>query len=327
MKAWLLDQIGAFDAMTLRDVPDPEPEDGEAVLDLDFAALNPADKYLGLGQYPAQPPMPHILGRDGVGTITQLNGPGHHWKPGDRAAILRGDTGVSRWGTFAQKVAVPLDNLIAIPKGWTDQQASCASLVYMTSYQAYTTWPDLLSPAMVLVTGASGGVGVASIQLGKAMGYRVIGLSRDQSKWDTLIEQGADAIYDPNDTQWRKKLKERVGERKFDLAIDNIGSSLFNEVLAVMGNLGRISCVGRLAGPVPEFNTASLFFRRLKIGGVAVGTYTNAQAHAAWDSVVQLLNKTHARPLIDRVFAFDELPAAFARLSHGPLGKVLLKIR
>jgi NADPH2:quinone reductase len=95
----------------------------------------------------------------------------------------------------------------------------------------------------------------------------------------------------------------------------------------VMGNHGKVSCVGRLAGPVPEFNTASLFFRRLKIGGVAVGEYTNEEAHAAWDAVVNLLNKTGERPLIDQVFAFEELPKAFERLAHGPLGKVLVKIK
>ncbi len=326
MKAWLLDKIGDFDSMHLTDVPDPTPGEGEAILELDYAALNPADKYLAIGQYPAKPRTPHILGRDGIGTIVQIHGSDHGWKVADRAAILRGDVGVSRWGTFAQRVSVPIENLIRIPKGWTDQQASCASLVYMTSYQAYTTWGEL-PPSLVLVTGASGGVGVASIQLGDAMGHRVIGLSRDQKKWDELIEHGADAIFDPNDKEWRKKLKERVGEKKVDLAIDNIGGSLFNDVLAVMGNHGKISCVGRLAGPVPEFNTASLFFRRLKIGGVAVGEYTNDEAHAAWDAVVNLLNKTGERPLIDQVFAFEELPKAFERLAHGPLGKVLVKIK
>jgi NADPH2:quinone reductase len=315
------------------------------MLELDFAALNPADKYLALGQYPSKPPTPHILGRDGIGTIVALTAaqsaprqgsertaPGgiasahHDWKVGDRAAILRGDVGVYRWGTFAQRVAVPVENLIPIPKGWTDQQASCASLVYMTSYQAYTTWGEL-PPSLVLVTGASGGVGVASIQLGTAMGHRVIGLSRDEKKWDELIKHGADAIFDPNDKAWRTKLKERVGEKKVDLAIDNIGGPLFNDVLSVMGNRGKISCVGRLAGPVQEFNTASLFFRRLKIGGVAVGEYTNEEGHAAWEAVVALLNKTGERPLIDQVFSFDELPKAFERLAHGPLGKVLVKIR
>src|SRR5689334_20892007 len=138
MKAWLLNEIGDFNSMHLTDVADPKVAPGEAVLELDYAALNPADKYLALGQYPAKPATPHVLGRDGIGTITALTAAqsaapgGISWKVGDRAAILRGDVGVSRWGTFAQRVSIPIENLIRVPKGWTDQQASCATLVYMT---------------------------------------------------------------------------------------------------------------------------------------------------------------------------------------------------
>jgi NADPH2:quinone reductase len=112
-----------------------------------------------------------------------------------------------------------------------------------------------------------------------------------------------------------------------DLAIDNIGGALFTQVIETMGGGGRISVVGLLGGPVPQFNTAALFFRRLKIGGVAVGAYTRAEAHAAWDALLALMQRSGSKPLVDRVFAFDELPAAFDRLAAGPLGKVLLRIR
>jgi NADPH2:quinone reductase len=87
-----------------------------------------------------------------------------------------------------------------------------------------------------------------------------------------------------------------------------------------------VSCVGRLAGPVPEFNTASLFFRRLKIGGVAVGAYTPAESRAAWNNILQLLSESGTKPLVDSVHPFDQLKQAFARLAQGPLGKVLLRV-
>jgi NADPH2:quinone reductase len=83
--------------------------------------------------------------------------------------------------------------------------------------------------------------------------------------------------------------------------------------------------VGRLAGPVPEFNTASLLFRRLRLGGVAVNTYTTAENRAAWQDVVALLARAGTRPLVDSIFEFENLPKAFARLAAGPLGKVLLR--
>jgi NADPH2:quinone reductase len=103
-----------------------------------------------------------------------------------------------------------------------------------------------------------------------------------------------------------------------------VGGTLFPQLIAALGDHGRVSCVGRLAGEVPQFNTASLFFRRIRIGGVAVGAYTNQESHHAWKESVALLNKTGARPLVDEIFPFEKLPAAFAKLAKGPMGKVLI---
>src|SRR6185437_331346 len=126
---------------------------------------NPADRYLAEGQYPAKPPFPHILGRDAIGTIVELGSGVTNWKVGDRAVVLRNDVGVNRPGTLAEKVAVPAESLAVAPAHWTPEQSAGAALVYLTAYQAITQWPDLPPAANVLITGASGGVGVASIQL------------------------------------------------------------------------------------------------------------------------------------------------------------------
>jgi NADPH2:quinone reductase len=327
MKAWLLDSIGGgIEQLRLADAPDPKPQAGDVLLDVRYAALNPADRYLAEGQYPARPALPHILGRDGVGTVRAL-GPGvSNVKIGDTLTILRGETGVSKPGTFAERVCVAADYLVPTPTGWTLQQAACAGLVYITAYQALTQWGEL-PPSVVLITGASGGVGVASTQLACAIGHTVIALSRSAEKQAKLNELGADCCVDPHDPQWRQRVKEFLGGKRVDLAVDNIGGPLFNDVLDTLGLWGKVSVVGRLAGPVPTFNTASLFFRRIRIGGVAVGSYTNAESRAAWNEILRLLGKTGATPLIDRVFPFEQLPAAFARLAEGPMGKVLLKVR
>ena len=105
------------------------------------------------------------------------------------------------------------------------------------------------------------------------------------------------------------------------------GGKLLPEVIETLGESGKVSLIGRLAGPVPNFNTAAMFFRRLRLGGVAVGAYTNAEGRAAWEKVVALLARSGVRPLVDSVFPFDQLPQAFARLAEGPMGKVLLEVR
>jgi NADPH2:quinone reductase len=327
MKAWLLDDLKGLAHLRLAEAPEPKANEGEVVLEMHYASLNPADRYLSEGQYPAKPSFPHILGRDGIGTVVQA-GPGVKGvQPGDRRAVLRGEVGVNRPGTFAERVAVPVQNLVEAPANWSEEEAAGATLVYLTAYQALTCWGPLPAAAVVLVTGASGGVGVAATQLATAMGHKVVALSRSAEKSQRLRGLGAEAAFDPGDAGWRKAVKAAMAPRRVDLAIDNIGGELLSQVIETLGDQGRVSLVGRLAGPVPNFNTAALFFRRIRLGGVAVGAYTNAESRAAWKDVLALLARTGARPLVDKIFPFSQLPQAFERLARGPMGKVLVAVR
>src|SRR5260370_5981565 len=102
MRAWLLDDLTGIEHLRIADVPDPRPGSGEAILEVAYAGLNPADRYLAERQYPVKPPLPHILGRDGVGRVTEVGSEVSDVRVGDKRAILRGDVGGSRWGTLAQ---------------------------------------------------------------------------------------------------------------------------------------------------------------------------------------------------------------------------------
>jgi len=326
MRAWLLPDQTGTESLRLGTAPDPEPKAGEVVLSVSYAALNPADYYLAEGYYPAKPAFPHILGRDGVGVVTAV-GPGVEGTAiGDKRTILRSDIGVSRPGTLAELVAVPTESLVPLPAVWTEQQAAAAPLVYLTAWQALTQWGEL-APSVVLISGASGGVGVAGTQLAAAMGHTVVALSRDPGKREQLKQIGAAHVFDPTDANWGKSVKTALAGRRVDLAIDNIAGTLLPEIIETLGNNGRVSCVGMLAGPVPQFNTATLFFRRLRMGGVAVGAYTPAESREAWEQLLAVLNKAGARPLVDHVFGFEQLPEAFKRLKAGPMGKVLIAVR
>ena len=327
MKAWLLDDFSGIGHLRLAEVPDPIPQKAEAILEVHYAALNPADRYLAEAQYPAKPPLPHILGRDGMGAVAQMGSEVNGLHVGDQRAVLRGPLGVERPGTFAQRVAAPLENLVEVPAGWSAQETAGATLVYLTAYQALTMWGPLPPPAVVLVTGASGGVGVAAVQLASALGHKVIALSRSAEKSDRLRQLGALLAFNPQEPQWQQALKAALAPRRVDLAIDNIGGKLLPEVIETLNDLGKVSVVGRLAGAVPSFNTAALLFRRIRLGGVAVGAYTNVESHAAWQQILPLLARSGARPLVDSIFPFDRLPEAFERLAQGPMGKVLLQVR
>ena len=324
MKAWLLDKFAGIQTLRLAEIAEPTPGPGEALIAMSFAGLNPADRYMAKGEYPAKPTMPHILGRDGMGIIQSVGDGVITHRPGDRVIVLRSEIGVNRPGTFSEKVVVPVESLTSVPGGWTDEQAGGAALVYLTAYQALTQWGEL-PPSVVLVTGASGGVGVATVQLAVAMGHTVIALSRSQSKQIKLKELGAAQCFDPTDEKWPQELRLFLGTRKVDLAIDNIGGPDFSRVISMLGHNGKVSVVGRLAGPVPEFNTSTLFFRRIKIGGVAVGDYTPPQSQAAWKALMEVMNRAGTKPLVDSVFPFEKLMDAFTRLEKGPMGKVLVR--
>ncbi len=310
-------------SLRMADVPVPTPGPSEVLLQLRYAALNPADRYLAERLYPAKPVLPHILGRDGLGTVagTALGDPS---LAGARRAVLRSQVGIDRPGTFAEFVAVPAEDLVEVPAGWTDEEAAGATLVYLTAYQALTMWGPVREGASVLITGASGGVGVAAVQLAAAMKLTPLALSRSAEKGRRLKVLGAAEVFDPRDAGWRQAAKAAAGQARVALAVDNVGGSLLPQVIDTLGESGRVSLVGRLAGPVPEFNTATLFFRRIRLGGVAAGACTNAESRAAWSEVVRLLQQTGARPAVDSVFPFEDLRTAFARLEQGPLGKVLI---
>ena len=331
MKAWLLNIIGdGIDKLRIAEVPDPPPPGaGQVIVDVHFAGLNPADRYLAENQYPAKPKLPHILGRDAMGVVSAVGPDVTSFKVGDKIIVLTGEAGINLPGTFAQKLLAPADTLTPVPRGWSDEQAAGAPLVYLTAHQAIYQWDELpQTGGVVLVTGASGGVGIACLQLAKLMGHTVVALSRSAEKSAKLRELGADLTFDPTNANWKKSLKEQLGKRRVDLAIDMIGGALFSDVIDTLGNRGRVSVVGRLAGPVPSFNTATLFFRRIRIGGVAVHAYSVAKAHAAWGELHSMRARAtdSLMPVVDSVFDFADLKQAFARLAQGPMGKVLIRV-
>jgi len=330
MRAWSMDGYDGVDALRMSEVPDPEPGPGQILVRVTFAALNPADAFLARGMYPAHPPLPHILGRDGVGEVVAVGPAVTRVRVGDLVGILRCQVGVETWGTLAEKVVVPEDSVAAVPQGWSPEEMAGAPLVFLTAWQALTQWSDPPQPprrgSVLLVTGASGGVGVASVLLGKSMDLVVIGLSRSAQKGAMLKKLGTAHVFDPTDSDLVKNIASAIAPRKVDLAVDTVGGSVFQDVVATLGYGGRISVVGRSGGVVPQFNTATLFFRRIRIGGVSVGDYTAKDAQAAWSEITTRLDTLHRRPIVDSIVAFDEVKAGFTRLAQGPLGKVLVRV-
>ena len=344
MRAWLMDSYDGVEKLRLDEVTDPQPGPGQVLIRTIYAALNPADAFLAQAQYPAKPALPHVLGRDGVGEVIAVGTGVDGVRPGDTVAILHGNAGVETWGTLAEKTLAGAAEVVPVPRGWSLEEAAGAPLVYLTAWQALTQWSEprpstpttgapgvpLEAPpvpgSVVLITGASGGVGSATVLLAKSMELTVVALSRSAQKAEQLKQLGADYVFDPTEKGLRKQVLAAIAPKRVDLAVDCVAGPLFNEIIAMLGFGGRISVVGRSGGAVPDFNTGTLFFRRNRIGGVSVADYSHPHARAAWMHCVERLDKLGKRPVVDSVFEFADVKAAFARLSQGPMGKVVVKI-
>src|SRR5215472_6235048 len=136
MRAWLMDSYEGVDKLRFGDIADPKPGPGQVLLRMKFSALNPADAFLAQKMYPANPTLPHILGRDGVGEVVALGAGVNHVRIGDTVGILRCNAGVEIWGTLAELAAIPAESVAPIPKGWSIEEMAGAPLVFLTAWQA-----------------------------------------------------------------------------------------------------------------------------------------------------------------------------------------------
>ena len=331
MRAWLMETYDGVEKLRLTEVAGLTPGPGEVLIKLDYAALNPADAFLAQRMYPAKPKLPHVLGRDGVGVVIAVGADVQTPRIGDYVGILRCDAGVECWGTLAEQVIVPAVSVAPLPQGWKPEEMAGAPLVYLTAWQALTQWSEPPAPpkpgSVVLVTGAAGGVGAASVMLARSMGLTVVALTRSADKGERLKALGADFVFNPQEANLYKVVAAALAPKRVDLAVDMVGGALFNQILGMLGQGGCISVVGRSGGAVPEFNTAQLFFRRNRIGGVAVSNYEPQSAQSTWSEIVKRLNELNQRPIVDSVHPFAEVKAAFARLAQAPMGKVLVRVR
>ena len=330
MRAWVMESYDCVERLRLGEVPDPHPGPDDVLLNVRFAALNPADAFLASGMYPAKPRLPHVLGRDGVGDIAAVGSNIRSVRPGGTVGILRCDIGVERWGTFAENVVVPAGSVAPVPQGWSLEEMAAAPLVFLTAWQALTQWTDPPAPpspgSNILVTGASGGVGTASVLLAKSMNLKIVALSRSAHKQARLAALGADWVFDPKDPELAKAIAGAVGPQKLALVIDTVGGGLLPQIIALLAYGGRVSVVGRSGGTVPEFNTGTLLFRRIRMGGVAVGDYGAEEAQLIWKGIVDRLDAIGRRPQIDSTVSFEHLKDGFTRLTQGPMGKVLVQV-
>ena len=326
MRAWRFHEFGDIANYTLEEVPDATPGDGEALIKIRYASLNPADRLLIEGNYPGAGDLPLTVGRDGSGTVEKA-AEGSRFKVGDEVIVLRSEIGITRQGTLSEFVAAPESVVAHLPKGWSLQEGAAAPLVYLTAWKALVIQGGLRKGQSVLVTGASGGVGIASIQLAKALGAKVIALTRSEEKRNQLMELGADAALDDGAPDLPEKVRAVLNGKGPDVIIENLGGARLDQHIGLANLNAHIMVIGLLAGRISEINMGQVLFKQVRIEGVHVGKLVPTQAQDGWRRIVETLGTAGARPVIDSVFPMEQVQEAFAHLAGGHLGKVLVEVQ
>ncbi len=298
-------------ALAVGERPEPVPAaDDWVTVQVRASALNHHDLWSlrGVGLVAGQLPM--ILGADAAGVDPDGNEVVVH------AVIENPGAGGPPWsilseyfpGTLAERVAVPRANLVPKPAVLSFVDAACLPTAWLTAYRMLTTKGRLPEAGSVLVQGAGGGVATAAVVLAKALGARVYATSRDPQKRERIAQLGATAL------QPGVRLPERV-----DVVIETVGAATFDHSLKCAGRGGRIVVCGATAGYSPTVNLRRIFALQLEILGSSMGTRDELAA------LLTLCAQRGVRPVVDSVYGFSEVPAAFARLASGQaFGKVVL---
>ena len=325
MRAWRFSEFGDIRNLDLGEHELPRRANGEVLIRLRFAALNPADRLLVEGKYPGAGALPLTVGRDGSGTVEEADSHTGFAK-GDCVLILRSPVGITRQGTLAEFVTVPAESVTRIPDDWSFEEGAAASVVYLTAWNALAVQGGLRGGETVLINGASGGVGVACIQVAKALGARVVALSRDAEKRAALATLGADFTVDSSATDAEARVRSGLDGGGADLLIENLGGGFVQMNLNLANQNGRIMVIGLLSGRVSQIDMGQILFKQARIEGVHVGRFTAAEAQQAWRNVVDTLRRTDARPRVDSIFAMEDVHQAFERLKGNHMGKVLVEV-
>jgi zinc-binding alcohol dehydrogenase/oxidoreductase len=315
MKAIRIHEDGGPEVLRYEDAPDPEPRDGEIVVELRAASLNHLDVWIRRGL--PSVPKPRILGADGAGLIA-----GTDERVVINPGILRDGkmhiVGETMDGTHAERIAVPRDFVHPIPDGLSFEEAAAFPLVFLTAYRMLVPRARLQEGEWVLIWGIGGGVATAALSIAKALGARAIVTSSSDEKLARARELGAEVAVNHATEDVVAAVKEATGGGAH-VIVDDVGEATWKRTLESARAEARVVVCGATSGPNPPAALHRVWWKQLSILGSSMGTPEDFRG------VYDLVAAGRVRPVVDRVFPLDEARAAHERLEAGEqLGKIVL---
>ena len=322
MKAIVCEAWGLPDTLVVRELPEVVPEAGKVAIKVEAAGVNFPDVLIIQNKYQFKPELPFTPGGELAGTVTAVGEGVTQYKAGDRVIAFVGQ------GAFAQQIAAPVKSVMPMPPGMDFDTAAAITLTYGTSHHAVVDRAQLKAGETMLVLGAAGGVGLAAIEIGKALGARVIAAASSDEKLEICKQHGADATINYSTQDLREAIKACTDGKGPDVIYDPVGGDFAEPAFRSIAWRGRYLVVGFASGPIPSLPLNLALLKGASIVGVFWGDYSRREPKAnasMMGELAQWYAQGKVKPVIDRTMPMAELKAAYAHMgSRGVKGKLVM---
>jgi NADPH2:quinone reductase len=324
MRAWRVHEWGEPETMRLDEVDEPSPGPGEIKIRNRAAALNFFDILQVQGKYQIKPPFPFIPGAEVAGIVEATGAGVDGFRPGDRVMAM------PRGNGFAEFTVAKASSVFSIPKRMSFEEAVSMLVPYHTSYFALRERTQFAQGETLLVHAAASGVGVAALQIGKALGARVLATAGSRAKLDFARSQGAEESFDYSNESWVGEVKKATGSRGADVIYDPVGGDIFDLSTKCIAPEGRLLVIGFAGGRIPTIAANRILLKNISVVGVLWGAYVQEHPHypaevhtvlAAWYS------NGLVHPVVGACSIFEDAPCALRDLASRKIcGKAVLSI-
>jgi NADPH2:quinone reductase len=322
MQGWLCENPIGPEALVWKELPTPVPRAHEIRVAIRAASLNFPDLLMVHNKYQVKPPLPFVPGAEYAGVVEAVGDAVAHLKPGDAVAAFAGQGGFATHACLDAALAMPL------PRGFPFDDASAFICTYGTSHHALVDRAQLQAGETLLVLGAAGGVGTAAIQIGRALGARVIAAASSADKCELCRTLGADATIDYSDGKLREALKALTGGKGPDVIVDPVGGALAEQAFRSIGWRGRYLVIGFAQGAIPALPLNLALLKGASLVGVFWGEFAQREPERSAQALRELAGwyaEGRVKPVIDRRWPMSRLPEAFARMASRQVrGKLVL---
>ena len=325
MRAVLCDRFEGFGALRIGETAEPAPADDEILIDVHAASVSYMDYLMASGGYQLKPTLPYVPGTDAAEVVVAVGDMVARFRPGDRVAC-------GNWfGGFAERMVAKASKSARLPDNVDFSTGSTVLHAYLTAWYALVDRARLEPGETVLVTGATGGVGLACVEVARLVGGRVIAAVGSAAKAQVALDGGAEHVIDYSCEDVRERVKALTNGEGIDVGVDNIGGALFLSLARLMRWNGRLIPMGFVGGEIPSVPMNLPLLKNYSIVGVFAGAwmtnFPNESAQAA-DRVMTLVGEGRLRPRVDRVLPLEQAAEAMRAVAERSVqGRIVLRVR